>query len=147
MLLKRCLIPGYLSGTTFYAGKVGTIYYNAYTAEQIGTSHCYDLDSGKIYNLVNGTFDEVSSTPNFDAFSLKLYLLQYMPAVTTSAAHSLTFNMLSNNQQDTVKDYLQDVKSLQHDFKNLESPTSVSSHFCFSRISFLLIVVLQHSIH
>lgn len=135
-VIEKDAIPGYLSGTTFYAGKVGTIYYNAYTAEQIGTSHCYDLDSGKIYNLVNGTFDEVSSTPNFDAFSLKLYLLQYMPAVTTAAAHSLTFNMLSNNQQDTVKDYLQDVKSLQHDFKNLESPTSVSSHFCFFKNKF-----------
>lgn len=135
-VIENDAIPGYLSGTTFYGGKIGTIYYNAYTTAQIGTSYCYDLDSGKVYNVVNGAFDEVDSFPNFDAFSLKLYLLQYMPTVTTATGHKLTFNMLSNNQQDTVKDYLQDVKSLQHDFKEIESPNSISSHFCFFKNRF-----------
>ena len=129
-------LPGYLHNSVFYAGKVGTIYYNPYSSTDIGTSYCYDLDTGKVYNLVNGSFDEVDTIPSFDAFSLKLYLLQYMPAVTTAAGHELTFNMLSNTQQDTVKDYLQDVKSLQHDFKDLESPNSISSHFCFFKNKF-----------
>lgn len=135
-VIENDAIPGYLHNGVFYAGKIGTIYYNEYTEEEIGTSYCYDLDTGKVYNLVDSSFDEVGTVPTFDAFSLKLYLLQYMPSVTTSAGHQLTFNMLSNTQQDTVKDYLQDVKSLQHDFKNLESPTSISSHFCFFKNKF-----------
>lgn len=135
-VIENDAIPGYLHSGTFYGGKVGSIYYNPYTADDIGTSYCYDLDTGKVYNLVNGSFDEVDTVPNFDAFSLKLYLLQYMPSVTTAAGHDMTFNMLSNSQQDTVKDYLQDVKSLQHDFKDLESPNSISSHFCFFKNKF-----------
>lgn len=129
-------IPGYLHSNVFYAGKVDSIYYNPYTNQDIGTSYCYDFETGKIYNLVNGSFDEVDTVPNFDAFSLKLYLLQYMPSVTTASSYNITFNMLSNSQQDTVKDYLQDVKSLQHDFKDLESPNSISSHFCFFKNKF-----------
>ena len=135
-VIENDAIPGYLNNNVFYAGKVGSIYYNPYTTEDIGTSYCYDLDTGKVYNLVNSTFDEVDTVPNFDAFSLKLYLLQYMPSVTTAAGHKLTFNMLSNSQQDTVKDYLQDVKSLQHDFKDIEPPNSISSHFCFFKNRF-----------
>lgn len=135
-VIENDALPGYLHNDVFYAGKTGSIYYNEYTEAEIGTSYCYDLDTGKVYNLVNSSFDEVGTFPTFDAFSLKLYLLQYMPAVTTAAGHQLTFNMLSNTQQDTVKDYLQDVKSLQHDFKNLESPDSISSHFCFFKNKF-----------
>ena len=135
-VIENDAIPGYLNNNVFYAGKVGAIYYNPYTADDIGTSYCYDLDTGKVYNLVNSTFDEVDTVPNFDAFSLKLYLLQYMPSVTTAAGHKLTFNMLSNTQQDTVKDYLQDAKSLQHDFKDIEAPNSISSHFCFFKNRF-----------
>ena len=135
-VIENDALPGYLHNGVFYAGKIGSIYYNEYTEEKIGTSYCYDLDTGKVYNLVNSSFDEVETVPTFDAFSLKLYLLQYMPSVTTAAGHQLTFNMLSNTQQDTVKDYLQDVKSLQHDFKNLESPSSISSHFCFFKNKF-----------
>lgn len=135
-VIENDALPGYLHNGVFYAGKIGSIYYNEYTEEKIGTSYCYDLDTGKVYNLVNSSFDEVETVPTFDAFSLKLYLLQYMPSITTAAGHQLTFNMLSNTQQDTVKDYLQDVKSLQHDFKNLESPTSISSHFCFFKNKF-----------
>lgn len=135
-IIEDDALPGYLHNNVFYGGRVESIYYNAYTAADIGTSYCYDLDTGKVYNLVNSSFDEVKTVPSFDAFSLKLYLLQYMPSVTSAASQELTFSMLSNNQQDTVKDYLQDVKSLQHDFKDLESPNSASSHFCFFKNKF-----------
>ena len=135
-VIENDALPGYLHNSVFYAGKIDSIYYNPYSSQDIGTSYCYDLDTGKVYNLVDGTFDEVNTVPNFDAFSLKLYLLQYMPSVTTATGHKLTFNMLTNEQQQTVKDYLQDVKSLQHDFKDIESPTSISSHFCFFKNRF-----------
>lgn len=139
-MIENDAIPGYLDSGTFYGGKIvvssTNVYYNPYTQQQIGSSYCYDLDTEKVYKIVNGSFSEVDSVPTFNAFSLKLYLLQYMPSVTTASGHSLTFNMLSNNQQDTVKDYLQDVKSLQHDFKDLEAPNSISSHFCFFKNKF-----------
>ena len=126
--------PGYYSSGTFYKGKVPLttpLYYDAYTPT-VGIIY-QDLDTGKFYEYdsADTAYVDTVEEPYFDAFSLSLYLLQYVADVDSSASCDMTFNMLTDVAQAAVKSYVEDTKSVQHDFLNLLSPTSTSSHFCF----------------
>ena len=133
-MIEDDALPGYLYDGVFYRGNapLGTPeYYSAYTAEEIGSNRCLDLSTGTTYILSNGSFVETSSEDVMNAFSIKLYMLQYMPSVSSAIASDATFNMLTNKQTETLKDYLDDIKSLQHDLTDLKAPSTISSNICF----------------
>lgn len=86
----------------------------------------------------NNGIDSISSVietednePVLTAFSLKLYLLKYFADVSTANIFNGTFQMMSDSQLANVEDYLLDVKSLQHDYEQIESTSTTQSHFCF----------------
>lgn len=105
-------------------------------------------DPQSVYKIVSAT-DALSQTvtqvesvydatearynPALTAFSLKLYLLQYKEAVDSYTDFDGTFEMIPSTSQDTVKSYLQDYKSIQHDYVDiLTSETTIGkSHFCY----------------
>lgn len=65
------------------------------------------------------------------AFSLKLYLLQYVDAVNDVTSYNNTFNMLKNTELDNIKAYISDTKSISHDYVDIQSSTTRASRFCF----------------
>ena len=67
------------------------------------------------------------------AFSLKLYLLQYVNSIDTAISYNRTFDMVSNSGTSVVKNYIEDIKSIQHDYVDIQptNPSTGKSHFCY----------------
>ena len=62
-----------------------------------------------------------SGTPKMDAFSLKMYLLNWVDNVYDKTSYNRTFSMVESMQPNPdVLGYIEDVKSIQHDFNDLE---------------------------
>lgn len=93
-------------------------------------------NSYKIMKYTNGTnnlstvIDESNGFPTMTAFSLKLYLTKYFQDVSTTQNYNNSFSLLSSSQLDNVKDYLSDVKAIQHDYEPILPSTDTRSHFC-----------------
>lgn len=68
--------------------------------------------------------------PDLTAFSIKLYFTKYFDDVSTVNSFNGTFQPLSVTEAENVQKYVEDIKSLQHDFVALESPNDTFSHFC-----------------
>ena len=71
--------------------------------------------------------------PFLTAFSLKLYLLQYVDYIADSDSFDKTFKMLPSSATENVKAYIQDQKSIQHDYVDI-LPVEAQigkSHFCY----------------
>lgn len=74
------------------------------------------------YNL---TVDEMS------AFSLKLYLLQHVSDTSTIEGFNKSFDMLLPNDTIVVKEYIKDLKSINHDFVDILPINNKLAHFCY----------------
>ena len=60
-------------------------------------------------------------TPKMDAFSMKMYLLNWVDTVYDKTSYNKTFSMVNSlDPQPDVLGYIEDVKSIQHDFIPLE---------------------------
>lgn len=69
--------------------------------------------------------------PYLTAFDLKLYLLQYVSdIINTATKYNNTFNLQTESQTGLYKNYVEDVKSIPHDYSELLTPTTQQSHFC-----------------
>ena len=84
-----------------------------------------DLSQATTYIEKQGT------SPVLTAFSLKLYLLQYLEDISDYQAFDKTFMMMTDEQLANVKSYVTDVKSIQHDYTSLLPKTSSRSNICY----------------
>lgn len=76
-----------------------------------------------------------------NAFNLKLYLLQYVAEPIDSAVKYLkTFSLQTDSELDLFKKYIEDQKSISHDYVSLETPSSTQSHFCLFKNKYPLTV-------
>ena len=74
--------------------------------------------------------------PELTAFSLKLYLLQYVENVSDYSTFSKTFDPLSTAQLDNVKLYISDVKSIQHDYADFLTADKNSANILYFKNRF-----------
>lgn len=72
-----------------------------------------------------------SDEPLLTAFSLKLYLLQYVENVTDLDSYNQTFELMKNSELENVKAYIADLKAIPHDYVDIQPATSTAAHFCF----------------
>ena len=79
-------------------------------------------------DITNSQNDSINATMN--AFSLRLYLLTYVDQVTTDN-YLVTFEVLDNDKQNSIKEYVNDTKAINHEFLDLLSPTETHSHICY----------------
>lgn len=86
----------------------------------------YDGDLTKRILSVEKEDSPIGEKPSMDAFDLKVYVLQYVDDPSTNAkSYNSSFNVLVNNENKTDEsiintlDYINDVKSIQHDFMPL----------------------------
>lgn len=79
------------------------------------------------------------------AFSLKLYLLNYVPRISNGDKYQQAYEMFGNLGRANIVSSLQDIKSISHDIENIlpvapgdniSSPSR--SHFCFFKNKFPL---------
>ena len=83
---------------------------------------CYDSEGKKI--------DVYTKNPQLSAFDLKLYLFKYNSNLTDIDGYNSTFDIMTKSDMTLVEAYLEDTKSINHNFVNLLSPTYNRSHIC-----------------
>ena len=71
---------------------------------------------------------EYEYDPILNAFSLKLYLLQYLDNVETTDQFDTTFEMMNNSSTSIVERYIEDKKSIQHDYSDLLPSLNIIGH-------------------
>ena len=88
------------------------------------------------YNNVDNITTQITSSlvdgrlvPDLTAYSLKLYLLKYVSTVNDFNSYNQTFSPLNNASTIIVKNYLQQNKSIQHDYVDLTDETG--KDICF----------------
>ena len=91
----------------------------------------------KVMSTVNDANQQLTSieqdsskSPVLTAFSLKLYLLQYVESITDADSYNKTFELMKNTEIDNVKAYISDMKAIPHDYVDILPSTSQSAHFC-----------------
>ena len=79
------------------------------------------------------TIESENDQPLLTAFSLKLYLLQYVEAPTTIESFDKTFDIIGPSATENIKAYIEDQKSMQHDYVDLLPCKNEigKSHFCY----------------
>jgi hypothetical protein len=82
-------------------------------------------------NEVNKQVIEIEKDSDVDAFSLKLYLTQYVENPSNADLYNQTFNMLNPYQCQKVESYIEDIKCISHDYSSILDKTDTNSHFCF----------------
>ena len=99
-------------------------------------------------NDIQSTYRVISSINNIDqninyieddleedltAFSLKFYVLRYAINTDTFATNKQSFDMLTNDSSvlGNIKAYIEDEKTLCHDYNKLIAATSSSPHVCY----------------
>lgn len=99
-------------------------------------------------NDIQSTYRVISSVNNIDqninyiedgleedltAFSLKFYVLRYAINTDTFATNKQSFDMLTNDSSvlGNIKAYIEDEKTLCHDYNKLIEATSSSPHVCY----------------
>ena len=99
-------------------------------------------------NDIQSTYRVISSINNIDqninyieddleedltAFSLKFYVLRYAINTDTFATNKQSFDMLTNDSPvlSHIKAYIEDEKTLCHDYNKLIAATSSSPHVCY----------------
>ena len=70
------------------------------------------------------------TTNKLSAFDLKLYLLQYTDAPSTLNGFENSFTPLSNAKKQVVEAYIEDSKSISHDYASILTPTTKRSNIC-----------------
>lgn len=86
--------------------------------------------------------------PTLTAFSIKLYLTKYYQDVSTLNSFNGTFQPIGMTEAETIQEYIEDIKSLQHDFVPLDAPNDIFSHFCFFKNKYPVVcnIIPQYSI-
>lgn len=87
-------------------------------------------------NDVDQLLTNIEEDQGINAFSLKLYLLQYVSTIKDPFSYASSFYLLDNNSELPVKRYIEDVKSIQHDYLDLLEPTATRAHICFFKNKF-----------
>ncbi len=114
---------------------------NGFVCDRTNDVQCsYNImsQSNDIDQLVN-VIEKEGATPELNAFDLKLYLLQ-LPnnEIVTNTVYNTTFDLLDNANQNTVKQYIDDVKCISHDYAPIlslkENPGR--SHFCLFKVKY-----------
>lgn len=59
--------------------------------------------------------------PEMSAFDLKIYALKYVHPVTSNSRFDLSFELASPAHLDNVKDDMEEIKSIQHNFQELKA--------------------------
>lgn len=77
------------------------------------------------------TIDHTEQKVSLNAFNLKLYLLTAVDDPTILTEYNKTFEMIPSSKQEAVKLYIQDLKSIQHDYSTIVPATTEKSHFCY----------------
>lgn len=72
-----------------------------------------------------------NSKPLLTAFSLKLYLLKYFSDISSVTIFNDSFKLENTQELQNTKDYISDLKSLQHDYAPILSTTDNRSNICF----------------
>ena len=80
-------------------------------------------------NEVDQTITQVEPDQGVNAFTLKLYLLTYVDVVGLEN-YTITFKLLDNQAQNTVKEYIYDSQTINHEFLDLLDPTPTEAHIC-----------------
>lgn len=127
-------IPGYYVTGNFYAGKLNTdppIYY-AQIVPVVGSLY-RDISTEDLYKYTSsGSFSLLPTTqPSINAFQIKTYMLSNNDNVSTISEYQSTYEMLDPDEANVVQDYMQDMKSLQHDFLDVKAPSILSSNVCY----------------
>lgn len=84
-------------------------------------------DSYKIMTTVNDVEQAVpqvareGGTPLLNAFDLKLYLLKKATLLSTRADYETTFELIPSSETGVIKALIEEEKSLQHDYKDIEA--------------------------
>ena len=112
------------------------------------TDRTNDLQSQ--YNIVSivdnvdtpvSIIEEVEDKPVLNAFNLKLYLLQYTSdTIDTPSKYNKTFILETTSEADSFKSYIENQKSISHDYINLLTPSSTQSHFCLFKNKYPLTI-------
>lgn len=79
------------------------------------------------------TIESKNDEPLLTAFSLKMYLLQYVDYVDSFEDFDKTFDIIGPSATENIKAYIEDQKSIQHDYVDL-LPCEAEigkSHFCY----------------
>ena len=79
--------------------------------------------------------DVTIKTKMMDAFSLKLYLLNYVATTTDPVKYKSSFNMLTEDDTavKNVKDYIDAEKCINHDYGEILGPDAISPHVAYFR--------------
>ena len=77
---------------------------------------------------------ESTGSPELNAFSLKLYLTNYSDVFYPYSQFDSTFNLVSNTKLQTIKDYLQEQKSISHDYSDILPRTDTELNLCYVKV-------------
>lgn len=107
---------------------------NGFTCDRSNDLQCtYDIMTySNGLNLRNTEVETNNENdPILTAFSLKLYLLKYFSDISTVTTFNESFTLQNESQLQNVKDYISDLKALQHDYAPILASTDDQSHICF----------------
>lgn len=88
--------------------------------------------------ITSGNSEETEITYKaemMDAFSLKLYLLNYVAITTDYDSYFESFNMITDDDvvMQNIKNYISSEKCISHDYENLLGPGDINPHVVFFR--------------
>lgn len=87
----------------------------------IQDSYSIVTDNGNLKGKKLIVEKDANDVPKMDAFSLKMYLLNWVDNVYDKTSYNKTFTMIESvDPSVSVLGYIDDVKSIQHDFVSLE---------------------------
>lgn len=89
-----------------------------------------DGDSIECYNAEGEKINVYTDNPQLSAFDLKLYLLKYNSNLEDTIGYESTFDLMTKSEMTLVEAYLEDTKSINHNFGELLTPTYNRSHIC-----------------
>lgn len=76
-------------------------------------------------SLIDNVYTQIeensSNEPVLTAYSLKLYLLKYKSSIDNADSYNASFTMMNNAEKGVVENFMQDSKSIQHDYEKLIS--------------------------
>lgn len=71
------------------------------------------------------------SGPLLTAYDLKLYLLNYTTDFTSAAGYNASFTPVSDVTLQNIESYIEDQKSISHDYKGFEELNNDRANICF----------------
>lgn len=105
---------------------------NGFTCDRSNDIQCtYDvMEYNNGLNIRNTIIENDGGDPSLTAFSLKLYLLKYFSDISTVASFNSSFVLQNDSELLNVKDYIADLKALQHDYAPILKTSDTRSNIC-----------------